>query len=127
MDTDARVRIDKWLLAARFFKTRTIAAAAVESGRVFWNDAKVKPAREVQAGDRLRIGVGNTIWTIEVLGVATQRGPASVAQKLYRETDESRARRAAAVEKRKLFVEPTADLAGRPTKRDRRDLDRFRG
>lgn len=122
-----RVRIDKWLWAARFFKTRTLAADAVEAGRVAWNDARAKPAREVQAGDRLRIDNGSTVWVVEVLGVATQRGPASVAQTLYRETEESRARRAEAAARRKLFTEPTADLPGRPTKRDRRDLDRFRG
>lgn len=122
-----RVRIDKWLWAARFFKTRSLAADAVEAGRITWNEQRVKPARDVQAGDRLRIDNGRTVWTVEVLGVATQRGPASVAQTLYRETDESRNRRAELAARRRLYVEPTADLHGRPTKRDRRDLDRFRG
>ncbi|MGN6388571.1 MAG: RNA-binding S4 domain-containing protein [Burkholderiaceae bacterium] len=118
------VRIDKWLWAARFFKTRSLATDAVEAGRVRWNEDRVKPARAVKAGDRLLIDNGSTEWEVIVTGVADKRGSAAVAQTLYAETPQSVARRAAAAEARRLYREPAAAIKGRPTKRDRRLLDR---
>ena len=122
-----RVRIDKWLWAARFYKTRSIATQAIEAGKVEVNGERVKPARDVHPGDRLELRIGQATWELEVLGLATQRGPASVAQTLYRESDASRARRAEASARRRIMTEPTAELKGRPTKRDRRNLERFQG
>jgi ribosome-associated heat shock protein Hsp15 len=122
-----RMRIDKWLWAARFFKTRSLASAAVDAGKVQINDLRVKPAREVKAGDVLRITIGQAQWVVVVQDVADKRGPASVARQLYEESDESRAAREAQREQARLVVEPGAAIRGRPTKRDRRRLDRFGG
>ena len=124
---DDRVRIDKWLWAARFFKTRSLAAQAVEGGRVRVNGVRVKPAREVKAGDEIAIHAGELEWVVEVRGLAVQRGPAAVAQTLYAERPESAARRAAAAAARKERVEPAHAMHGRPTKRDRRLIRRFTG
>jgi len=122
------VRIDVWLWAARFFKTRALAKKACELGRVEANRQPVKPARDVRAGDMLRIVNDSGEFSIEVLGVSEIRGPAPEAQKLYRETDESREARRKAAEERKanpaLFA--PAPL-GRPSKRDRRRIIQFRG
>ena len=122
------VRIDKWLWAARFYKTRTLAADAVKGGRVELGGARVKASKEVAAGDELRITIGQTRRTVIVRGVSEQRGPATVAQTLYEETPESVAAREAAAEQRRLMSPPPgADLGMRPTKRDRRRLDAARG
>lgn len=121
----ARLRIDKWLWAARFFKTRSLAADAVEKGRVRIGGAAVKPAKEVRVGDRVDVTIERVVWEIDVLGVCDVRGPASVAQTLYAETEAGRAKRLAELERRRHFREPSAELHGRPTKWDRRIIDRF--
>lgn len=116
-------RIDKWLWAARFFKTRSLASAAVELGRVLQNQQRVKPAHSVKAGDVIEIRQEQQVWQVKVLRILEMRGPASVAQTMYQESAESAARRAEAAEQRKYFREPSAQLQGRPTKRDRRQID----
>jgi len=112
-----RQRIDKWLWAARFFKTRSLAAAAVDGGRVKWNDQQVKPARELKSGDQLDIVAGEVRWTVIVRGVNAQRRPAPEARLLYQETAESVARRLQQQEIRRLAPMPGADMKGRPTKK----------
>jgi len=124
---DDRVRIDKWLWAARFFKTRSLAAQAVEGGRVQLNGLRVKPAREVKPGDELVIHIGALEWVIEVRAPSARRGPAPEAQTLYAESEASRQRRFEAVATRKLALAPVRSEKGRPTKRDRRQLRRFTG
>jgi ribosome-associated heat shock protein Hsp15 len=114
------VRLDKWLWAARFFKTRSLATEAVDRGRVTVNGDRAKPARNVKIGDVLEIDNGSDQWEVDVMGLSDVRGPAPVARNLYEETDVSVARRAAVAENRRLFREPSADFKGRPTKRDRR-------
>jgi ribosome-associated heat shock protein Hsp15 len=121
----ARTRLDKWLWAARFFKHRTGATEAVEGGKIKLNGTAVKPAREVKAGDRLDITIGEDTRTVIVRAIADKRGSATVAQTLYEETAESIETRERASELRKFAATPGADLHGRPTKRDRRQLDRF--
>jgi len=122
-EPDDKLRIDKWLWAGRFFKTRSLAAEAVESGKVTMAGARVKPAKTVGAGDVLVIRLGPYQHEVEVLGLSAKRGPAPVAQKLYRETDASKQRRAVQAEQNKLL--PQSDLKGRPTKRDRREIERM--
>jgi ribosome-associated heat shock protein Hsp15 len=112
-----RQRIDKWLWAARFFKTRSLAAAAVEGGRVKWNGQNVKPARELKPGDELEIVAGELRWTVVVRGVNAQRRPAPEARLLYEETAQSAARRLQLEEIRRLAPMPGAGLKGRPTKK----------
>ena len=112
-----RQRIDKWLWAARFFKTRSLAAAAVDGGRVKWNGQQVKPARELKPGDELDIVAGEQRWSVVVRGVNTQRRPAPEARQLYEETPASTARRLQQQEIRRLAPMPGADLKGRPTKK----------
>ena len=123
---DERVRIDKWLWAARFFKTRSAATDAVAGGHVHVNGVRAKPSREIAVGDRLEIRRDQQEWTVQVRGLADRRGSAAAAAALYEETPES----AAAREERRLELRanrpPGADLAGRPTKRDRRRLDALR-
>lgn len=121
------VRIDKWLWAARFFKTRSLASHACELGRVEARGQLVKPAREVHVGDMLRVKNDSGDFTIEVLGLSEIRGPAPVAQALYRETEESKLARERFREQRKdlPFFEALAE--GKPSKRDRRRFDRLRG
>jgi ribosome-associated heat shock protein Hsp15 len=121
------VRIDKWLWAARFFKTRALAAKACELGRVEWKGQTVKPAREIRAGDMLQVKTEGGVFLIEVLGLSDVRGPAAVAQTLYRETEESREARAKVAEERRAdpFAAPLR-TPGRPSKRDRRLIHRFR-
>jgi ribosome-associated heat shock protein Hsp15 len=126
-EPDARLRIDKWLWAARFFKTRSLAADAVEKGRVRIGGATVKPAKDVRVGDLVEVEIERIVWEVRVMGVCDVRGPASVAQTLYAETADSRAKRAAEAERRKTHREPAASLQGRPTKRDRRVIDKFSG
>ncbi|WP_250518055.1 RNA-binding S4 domain-containing protein [Caballeronia sp. ATUFL_M1_KS5A] len=121
----ARLRIDKWLWAARFFKTRSLASDAVEKGRVKIGGANVKPSKDVRVGDIVEIDIERLVWQVEVLGICDVRGPAPVAQTLYAETGEGRAKRMAEAERRKNFREPAAELQGRPTKRDRRIIDKF--
>jgi ribosome-associated heat shock protein Hsp15 len=121
------MRIDKWLWAARFYKTRSIAADAVDGGRVRINGATVKPAKEVRIGDRIALRAGEQDWEVLVRGLDEFRRPAPEAQRLYEETAESARRRAEAAELRKLAPAPDPDQRGRPTKRDRRQLGRFRG
>ncbi|CAH2897209.1 MAG: Ribosome-associated heat shock protein implicated in the recycling of the 50S subunit (S4 paralog) [uncultured Paraburkholderia sp.] len=123
----AKLRIDKWLWAARFFKTRSLAADAVEKGRVRIGEASVKPAKDVRVGDLVEIEIERLVWQVQVLGVCDVRGPATVAQTLYAETAESRAKREGEHERRKTYREPAEALHGRPTKRDRRIIDRFSG
>ncbi|CAG9211951.1 Heat shock protein 15 homolog [Paraburkholderia sabiae] len=121
----ARLRIDKWLWAARFFKTRSLAADAVEKGRVRIGGATVKPAKEVRVGDLVEIDIERIVWQVEVLGVCDVRGPASVAQTLYAETEDGRQKRQQENERRKTYREPAANMHGRPTKRDRRVIDKI--
>jgi len=120
------MRIDKWLWAARFFKTRALAQQAIERGRVRREGALVKPAREVKPGDRLEVAVGELRWALVVQRLGARRGPASEARTLYEETEASRLGREAMLAERRLSVEPSRALHGRPTKRDRRVLERFR-
>ena len=124
-DNTGKFRIDKWLWAARFFKTRALAAAALECGKVQVNGVRVKPAKLLAAGDTLTIRLGPYQQVIEVLALSGRRGPATEAQKLYRETEESRLRREALAIELKAQPEPAAH-AGRPTKRNRREMERFK-
>jgi ribosome-associated heat shock protein Hsp15 len=120
-----KTRIDKWLWAARFFKTRSLATDAVNRGHVQMQQQDVKPSREVKVGDTLTIWQAKVPHTVVVQGISEQRGPAPIAQQLYAETPESTQRRALAAENRRLSPEPALSLEhGRPTKRDRRDLDK---
>ena len=120
------VRIDKWLWAARFFKTRTLAQEAVELGRVRIDGNRTKSSREVKAGDRLEITRGDEKFTVYVEGVSSVRGPAAQAQLVYRETDESRVLREENKAMRKLAAEPALSIKkGRPTKRDARRIRYF--
>lgn len=120
-----KLRLDKWLWAARFFKTRALASDAVETGKVQVNGARVKPAKSLAAGDTLSIRSGLYQHVVEVLALSNKRGPASEAQKLYRETEESRARRAALALELKAQPLPS-DQKGRPTKKDRREIEQFK-
>ena len=119
------VRIDKWLWAARFFKTRSAAQQAIEGGKVKLNGERTKPAKELKAGDRLLVHIGGYEWDVQVLQLSAQRGPATVARTLYEESEESRANRALEVARRRRFHEPASTIKGRPTKRDRRALDEW--
>ena len=121
------VRIDKWLWAARFFKTRALAARACELGRVLSNNQPAKPAREVHVGNMLRITNDGGDFDVEVLLLSDVRGPASVAQTLYRETDASRDLRQKVAAERKALRQFEVLPAGRPSKRDRRRIIQFRG
>jgi ribosome-associated heat shock protein Hsp15 len=118
------VRIDKWLWAARFFKTRTLASDAIDKGKVKLDGNRIKPARNVKVGEILHIDNGATEWEVTVMAVSDVRGSADMAQKLYAETEQSIGKRQQEVEKRKFFKEPGLTLKGRPTKRDRRLLDK---
>lgn len=126
-DPAARLRLDKWLWAARFFKTRGLASEAISGGKVKLNGHAAKPAREVKVGDQLDLTAGETQWSITVLGLNEYRRPAVEAQQLYEESAESRTRRLAASEARQLAPPPGSELRGRPTKRDRRQMQRFSG
>ena len=120
------VRIDRWLWAARFFKTRGAATEAVLGGHVVLNGGRVKPSKGVRVGDAVDIRVGPTTWSVRITGLAEKRGPASVAAGLYRETPESVALREERTLQRRLASASDADLGARPTKRDRRRLDALR-
>ena len=121
------VRMDKWLWAARFFKTRALAARACELGRIQSNGQPAKPAREVHIGNMLRITNGGGDFEVEVLLLSDVRGPAAVAQTLYRETDASRELRQKVAAERKAMRQFEELPAGRPSKRDRRHIIHFRG
>jgi ribosome-associated heat shock protein Hsp15 len=120
-----RLRIDKWLWAARFFKTRTLAAQSVDLGRVRANGDRVKPAHSLRIGEIIEIQQGETRIEVVVVALSTTRGPAPQAQLLYAETPASAARRQAREQARRDAPEPTRQLKGRPTKRDRRELRRL--
>lgn len=122
-----RLRIDKWLWAARFFKTRALASDAVDGGKVHLNDARVKPAKTIHLGDTLQIRIGQIEYIVIVRGLSARRGPASEAVKLYEETEASRIKREALVAQLKVQSVPGSELKGRPTKRDRRLIHRFKG
>jgi ribosome-associated heat shock protein Hsp15 len=122
-DATDKLRIDKWLWAARFFKTRSLAVTAVESGKVMVNGTRVKPAKAIGIGDMLEIRAGKFRFEVEVLGLSSKRGGAPEAQKLYRETDDSRTRREALIAQ--LRAQPQPAFKGRPTKRDRRAIERY--
>ena len=118
------LRIDKWLWAARFYKTRSLACDEVTKHRVQINGQDVKPAREVKAGDTLTVRQGNITKTVQVKGISAARGPAPVAQQLYEETPESIALRAKLAEQNRMAAEPAHSIEhGRPTKRDRRQIE----
>ncbi len=121
------MRIDKWLWAARFFKTRSLASHACELGRIESNGQQVKPSREVRAGDLLRVKNESGEFQVEVLGLSEMRGPAAIAQTLYRETGASRELRLKLAEERKTMPHFEASREGKPSKRDRRKLDHLRG
>ena len=124
------VRLDKWLWAARFFKTRSLAAEEIHKGRVSINGSTAKAAREVRVGDTIALRQGNMPKTVVVQGISGTRGPAAVAQLLYAETEESQQQRLQLTVQRRLAPEPAAAISqqrqGRPTKRQRRDLDTAR-
>ena len=123
-----KLRIDKWLWAARFYKTRSLACDEIDKGRVQVNGVPVKPAREVKAGDSVQLRNGAITRTVTVLGVSDKRGPAPQAALLFQETAESVQQRQQAAEQRRLAPEPALTLTqGRPTKRDRRDAEKLRG
>jgi ribosome-associated heat shock protein Hsp15 len=119
-------RIDRWLWAARFYKTRTAATDAVAGGRVHLNGARVKPAKDVRPGDTLEVTIGDTRREVVVVAVAERRGPASLAQSLYEETPDSIARREQRAADRRFARPLGADLGTRPTKQDRRRLEALR-
>ncbi len=127
MSQTTAVRIDKWLWAARFFKTRTLAADAVDSGKVKVAGERVKPARNLKAGEVVQVDNGATAWEVTVLVLADARGSATQAQSLYQESAASIALRAGLADERRYFREPGTTLKGRPTKRDRRLIDKSTG
>lgn len=123
-----KLRIDKWLWAARFYKTRSLASEEIDKGRVQVNGAVVKPARELKAGDSVQLRSGPVTRTVTVQAISDKRGPAPVAATLYQETEDSVKQRQRAAEQRRLAPEPALTLQqGRPTKRDRRDTEKLRG
>ena len=122
-----RQRIDKWLWAARFYKTRSLAARAVEGGKVKLNGERVKPGKELKPGDELELRSGELQWRVEVRAVSLRRGPAAEAVLLYTEDKESRARREQMIAMRRAGPHPAQAAHGRPTKRDRRMIRRFTG
>jgi ribosome-associated heat shock protein Hsp15 len=119
------LRLDKWLWAARFFKTRGLAQQAIESGRVTLNAQRVKCSHALKPSDAVVVRVGDYQWQVIVKALSERRGPAVEARKLYDETPESRAERERRIELRRWSAEPAAGIKGRPTKRDRRTLERF--
>lgn len=126
-DPATSVRLDKWLWAARFFKTRSLAAEAVSGGRVHVNGDRVKPSRSVRVGDRLRINRSGETWLVDVRGLNDKRRPAAEAQQLYQETPEGRATREQEAEARRLARLATPHTDHRPDRRDRRHIRRFIG
>lgn len=127
LDETLRVRLDKWLWAARFFKTRALAADAIESGKVEVNDERAKRAKQLQVGDSVRIRLGPYHHLITVLAVSERRGPASVARTLYEENAEGRKAREALQLQVKAAQSASGYTPGRPTKKDRREIEKLRG
>jgi ribosome-associated heat shock protein Hsp15 len=126
-DSDqSHIRIDKWLWAARFFKTRGLAQAAVAAGKVRLHGERVKPAKTIGIGDELAIRIGEYDWVITVKGLSARRGPAAAAVQLYEEHEDSRAQRLAQIAERKAHGSVWGERKGRPTKRERRQIIRFR-
>jgi ribosome-associated heat shock protein Hsp15 len=119
------MRIDKWLWAARFYKTRSLAQQAIAAGRVKLNEARIKPAHELKPGDALAIRVGDFEWQIMVKALSDKRGPADAARQLYEESAASRTERERRQDLRRWGAEPASTLKGRPTKRDRRRIEGF--
>ena len=119
------MRLDKWLWAARFFKTRSLAQQAIDAGRVKLNEQRVKPAHVLKNADSVSIRVGELEWHVQVKALSDKRGPAEQARKLYEETEASRIERERRMDLRRWGAEPSAALKGRPTKRDRRTMERF--
>jgi ribosome-associated heat shock protein Hsp15 len=126
VESKEQTRIDKWLWAARFFKTRSLAADAVEGDKVHLNGSRIKPGHSVRVGDELRVRRGPYEWVVVVRGLTALRGPASEAQRLYEETEESRANREALAGQLRLQGEPGLGLKGRPSKKDRREIMGFK-
>ena len=120
------MRIDKWLWAARFYKTRSLASDAVEGGHVEVNGERAKPSKQIREGDELRVRLNQYTHVIHVRGLSERRGPATEARTLYEETPESRAERDRLAEQRRLAPPPAYEEGGRPTKRDRRDMARVK-
>ena len=120
-----RVRLDRWLWAARFFKTRALSAAAVAGGKVQVNGTRANPAKQLQAGDALRIRIGPYDWLVTVRALSERRGPSRDAQLLYDESPEGRAARERLAQAHKIAPTPTYQGKGRPTKKERRELQRF--
>lgn len=120
------MRLDKWLWAARFFKTRSLASEAVDGGHVELNGDRAKPAKQIREGDELRIRQNQYTYVVHVRGLSERRGPASEAQLLYEETVASRRERERLAEQRRLAPAPAYEEGGRPTKRDRRDISRVK-
>lgn len=120
------VRLDKWLWAARFFKSRTLAVSAIDTGRVLVNNERAKPARLIKVGERLKISREQERFELVVKGISEQRKSAPLARLLYEETPESLLTRQTDAENRRFYSEPSQDIAGRPTKRNRRALERWR-
>jgi ribosome-associated heat shock protein Hsp15 len=121
------MRLDKWLWAARWFKTRGLAQQAIASGRVRLFDERTKPAHPLKVGDLLEIRVSESVWRVQVMALSDRRGPAAQARTLYAESGASRAERERRADLRRFGAEPAAALKGRPTKRDRRKLDQMKG
>jgi ribosome-associated heat shock protein Hsp15 len=124
-ETPERVRLDKWLFAARFYKTRSVAAQAVEAGRVRVDDQRVKPSQSIRVGARITLRKDALTWEVEVSAVSDKRRPASEAAKMYRESPEALTARAEEIARRRAASASTPRTAGRPTKRDRRKLLSF--
>lgn len=120
------VRVDKWLWAARFFRTRSAAQQAVEGGKVKVAGERIKPARELRVGDELLIQIGSSSWTVRVEQLSDKRGSATVARSLYAENETSRTQREEQTALRKFAADPAQERHGRPTKRERRQLERWR-
>jgi ribosome-associated heat shock protein Hsp15 len=123
--TSDRVRLDRWLWAARFFKTRALAAAAVAGGKVQVNGTRAKPAKQLQVGDGVRLRVGPYEWLVTVRGLSERRGPPKTAQALYEEAADGRAARERLAEQHKIAPAPTYQGKGRPTKKERREIERL--
>jgi len=125
-DNSPDVRLDKWLWAARFFKTRGLATEAINGGKVHQNNVRAKPSRKVSVGDLLEITRGLDVYLVEVTGLASKRGSATIAQSLYVETEESMRKRNESHEQRKLLRASRAAPDGRPTKKDRREIRKLK-
>ena len=123
---EGKQRIDTWLWAARFFKTRSLSCKAIDAGHVKWNGTTVKPAREIKVGDELEIRSGEQVFIVTVKALHALRRPAPEARTMYEESEASFAARARAADMRKLSPTPGADIRGRPTKKDARQMKRFR-